>query len=1302
VAQVGRISGPLLFANLERNGIDLAFRNTLSDTQLLYLNVNNGIIGVNKANPGNQLDISGTTKTTNLIAETNAQIADFDISTGQIQNLSGDINLNAASSINLSNFQTDNVKITDNTISTYRSNANIELKTNGTGTIESLSSVNVYGDIHSTGDITMDGNIVIGDAADDSTYPTDTITLNADIASDMLPDINVTYDIGLPNKRFILLEAQSINGNITISGGIDAAGAVLTERAGNIFYVAENGDDTNVGDHPNGPFKTLKHALSVADASIGGPVTIYVYPGGYEEELPLVIPTNTSIIGLDMRNTFIRPESAYQSEDVFHLNGETTIQNLTVTDFYYDSVGDTGYAFRFAPNAVITSRSPYVQNVTVITKGTTTSASDPRGFASGDAGKGALVDGGVVPSASEEASMLFHSCTFITPGVDAITMTNGVRVEWLNSFTYFANRGLYAKNGVTGHLSTDGSTVKYGAEIRSIGSANVYGNYGAVADGADCLMYLIQHNFAYIGVGKYVDNDPSRVIQSQEATELNSGKIYYQSIDHLGNFRVGDDFTINQETGETTLNLTEADIDSLNGLTITTNNQTTYIDGERVQTGNIRLSGNTISSLAGAINISAASGNINYLDDTSISKNLDVSGNLSVGGALITLGDQPTDTINFETEFTQNIVPDISGLYNLGSSSKTWKNIWLSQAQISDIKIQDNFITTSASNADLELRANSTGKIYIPNNNVNFLNALTVNGDTSLKNTTITGTFTPIGDLDFTGNFSTTNLNISETLNVNQVVNLESIKIDDNYITTTVSNADLEFRAAGSGIVLVPNNNVEIDQNLTTTNINTYDLTTNQNITSVELYASNNLHIRDNYIETTESNSNLELRANGTGKVFIPNQVLIDNNLSVLNNLTFIGDLGADDILGVTNVNGDQFYAEILQTDDQIRIWDNNIATVVSNANLELRANGTGAVLLEQLQFNDGTIITGNLDSSDVDLNLTADNINITSTASLQIPVGDTSERDTKLGDLRFNSDDNVFEGYNGTSFTGFGGVYSDDRLTSVTVDAFSNNIRMIVGGGYSPLDSTDLRVEITDKLVANRIDVDDIRINSNVITTTLSNSNLEFVTNCTGDLVIDDVSFENNLIKNNATSGTSLLIGNTGQGKVKFDGTYGVVVPYGETKDQPIYSGRLNITSIVSVGSTTVIEVASAHGLTTGDQVYISGVESAPDDALENLNTDDSTSPGSHGVVSAPTTTRLEIAVDTSGAVIGNYVAGTGYVLGRNSVNPPVGDTRWNTETRILETWDGDVYIASAGVFTAITQSEFDDLLLEYTLALG
>ena len=59
---VGRISGPLLKANLLRNGVDLAF-----ETDLLYLDVNNSRIGVKTASPQYDLDVNGTTRSTDLI-----------------------------------------------------------------------------------------------------------------------------------------------------------------------------------------------------------------------------------------------------------------------------------------------------------------------------------------------------------------------------------------------------------------------------------------------------------------------------------------------------------------------------------------------------------------------------------------------------------------------------------------------------------------------------------------------------------------------------------------------------------------------------------------------------------------------------------------------------------------------------------------------------------------------------------------------------------------------------------------------------------------------------------------------------------------------------------------------------------------------------------------------------------------------------------------------------------------------------------------------------------------------------------
>ena len=70
MSQLGRISGPLLDANLNRLGVDLTFRNYSADDDLLYLDVNNNRIGVNKTPAAHRAEIDGTTHTTNLIAPT--------------------------------------------------------------------------------------------------------------------------------------------------------------------------------------------------------------------------------------------------------------------------------------------------------------------------------------------------------------------------------------------------------------------------------------------------------------------------------------------------------------------------------------------------------------------------------------------------------------------------------------------------------------------------------------------------------------------------------------------------------------------------------------------------------------------------------------------------------------------------------------------------------------------------------------------------------------------------------------------------------------------------------------------------------------------------------------------------------------------------------------------------------------------------------------------------------------------------------------------------------------------------------
>ena len=1101
MSQVGRISGPLLTANLERNGINLTFRNTSSDTQLLFLDVNSGKIGVNKGTAGYDLDVNGTSASANLISETVSSIANYTIETNNLNVLVGNIYLNAAEAIKLSNFETDNIHISDNAISSYRSNSNIDLIPNGTGTVDVISNLEVLGNLNATGSITADGNIIIGDS------DTDSVTFNADIANSIIPAANDVYAIGSPTKRWDSLYTNLLNGNgISVGSLIAQGGGDFSLRQGNIFFVSVNGSDAASGDNVQAPFATVRRALEAADASTAGPVSIQIFAGEYQEQLPLTVPSNVTVQGVDMRNTIIVPDTSSQSEDVFLLNGESTVQNLTIKDFYAP-----GYAFKFAPNAIISTRSPYVQNVTVITKGSIISADDPRGFNAGNAGGGAYIDGNSVNSASNEASMLFHSCTFITPGVDAVTMTNGVRVEWLNSFTYFANRGLYAVDGVDGHLSTDGSTVKYGAELRSIGSANVYGNYGAVADGVDTLMYLIQHNFGYIGVGKYVDNDASIAIQANEVVKLNSGKIYYQSVNHVGNFRVGDQFFIDQESGNTSIVLTEAEVDSLNGLVINSGGQTTIIDGEKIDIGDFTIAGNLLKTNTQAFNVASAN-DINFTSNVAISKNLTMTGDITIGGTLITLGNEATDTINFNTPFSQDIEPDISGLYNLGSANKKWIKSWLGEANISDIQFNENYITTTVSNADLELRANATGRVYLPNNSLVINNATTINGTTDLQNVNTTGTITQTGNTTISNGASIVGaVHVTGIVTIGAKAQLENVLIDGNLITTTASNSDLDLRASGTGTIRIPNNDVVVSNSFAVNDITGTNLYVQSAVALNDIITSGQIKIDDNFITTTLSNSNLELRANGTGGIRIEDDILFNQNIVSTTedlNLTSTGNVNITSSSALLLPRGTSAQRQTRSSGEDTFL---NASTAPDVFGLDLLDGGNATTLTFDTVYNSGA-------------------------AFLPSGVG--------VGPIRFNTVDNVFEGQS-VAVVGFGGVYSSDRLTSLVAHPTNDTINITINTiAVGQVNSNGITI--------HGLQTDDISIQNNIIRTTVSNSNLELVRNGTGVIAItgSDITFkDNHIINSNASAG--LMLSNTANGYVKFAGTGAVVFPAGTSAER-------------------------------------------------------------------------------------------------------------------------------------------------------
>ena len=268
------------------------------------------------------------------------------------------------------------------------------------------------------------------------------------LGSSELTNLNVT---GISTfQSDLIVEGETTLGVVTattIAGHFDGQ----LNTPGNVYYVETGGHDANAGTNLNQPLSSIVAALSLA--SNGD--TVKIGAGVFNEVFPMTIPKGVHVVGMGLRSTFIQPTDATKQNDAFLLNGDCTVEDLTVGNFFEPGVG-----FKFANNANTTNRSPYVQRVTVLNKGSVTSVDDPYGYDTGHspptsykAGRGALIDGSVVDSTTLEPAILFNECTFITPNNIALEMTNGARSEWVNCFTYFAEKGIYAHDGAVGLAS---------------------------------------------------------------------------------------------------------------------------------------------------------------------------------------------------------------------------------------------------------------------------------------------------------------------------------------------------------------------------------------------------------------------------------------------------------------------------------------------------------------------------------------------------------------------------------------------------------------------------------------------------------------------------------------------------------------------------------------------------------------------------------------------------------------------------------------------------------------------------------
>ena len=527
--------------------------------------------------------------------------------------------------------------------------------------------------------------------------------------------LSTTQSASTNTGALIVPGGAGIGKNLYVGGTVVAQGYDLMSYDGSVHYVSDSiGNDSNDGHRLISAYKSIKHALTQAQSGD----KVFIEAGTYYEQFPLTVPQGVSVRGAGLRAVTVYPTTATNTQTAFLLNGECYISDFTVTGFY-----KPGNAFEFAPGAKITTRSPYVERFSVITRGSNPTANDPYGYDSGNAGNGAYLDAGVLDPTSLEPAMLWNEATFIVPNATGFYMTNGARAELLNGFVYFADKAIRAETGTVGYggvgktrlkLSgvsgtftagdtiiyksstgtvlasgiisstvggyifldgpvwgfetfTDASTStqvvysagvspstatsivladyhQFGAELRCIGSAAVFGNQGVIANGTGTDLKLIAFNLSAIGSGKDLSDDFSLTVQSNEIIQTNGGKIYYQTVDQYGDFRVGDKFLVNQRTGDVSFNSATINLSNLSSLVISDGINSTTLTPGNIVVGSLNFAGNTISSQSGNITIdpsgtlttinSDATINGNTVINSTAQSNSTNSGALTVGGGV--------------------------------------------------------------------------------------------------------------------------------------------------------------------------------------------------------------------------------------------------------------------------------------------------------------------------------------------------------------------------------------------------------------------------------------------------------------------------------------------------------------------------------------------------------------------------------------------------------------------------------------------------------------------------------------------
>ena len=467
-----------------------------------------------------------------------------------------------------------------------------------------------------------------------------------------------------------------------------------------------------------------------------------------------------------------------------------------------------------------------------------------------------------------------------------------------------------------------------------------------------------------------------------------------------------------------------------------------------------------------------------YIDSVTTTGNIAIGGNLTVTGNAtisgnLTFGDADTDSITITADVASHITPDVDNTYDLGSSTKEWRDIYIDgTAYLDAINFNGTAITATAAELNILDGVTATASelnildgVTSTTAELNILDGVTSTAaelnlvDGSSAGTVVNSKAVIYGSSgEVKGTTFQTATNTSGNLLIANGTGFASTAVGDLSEISTIANDDvlLAVDTSGGGLKKVTR------ATLTAGILSGSEISNVVEDTTPQL--GGDLDVNGNALVST-SNGNIALTPNGTGKV------VLDGNVSI--------ETGLIDLKNGGTASQIKFYCESA----------NAHAQTLQSAPHSQGANNT---LLLPAHSTSSTLVSDTATQTLTNKTLTAPTmtgiVTISSTDALTIPVGTTAQRPTAAtGMIRFNSTDSKFEGYDGSSWGTLGGAefaYTRTTATATSgqttfsatytagyVDVYLNGVKLVLGTDFTATNGTSV-VLTTGATVGDNVEI--------------------------------------------------------------------------------------------------------------------------------------------------------------------------------------------------------------------------------------